>query len=182
MTIIIAEKKMSIITLELLSEIKAHYCLDWYGTHGVIHWSRVYENGMKLAEQPGVNKHVVQLFSVFHDSQRKNENGDKDHGKRGAQLARNLRTYCSLDEDDFSLLTIACEIHTSAKTHDEITIQACLDADRLDLGRVGITPNPHFLSTPLAKMPGTIAWGLSRSRGAGLPDSPFGLIEMRGKI
>jgi len=173
---------MSIITLELLFEIKAHYLLDWYGTHGVIHWSRVYENGMKLAEQPGVNKSIVQFFSVFHDSQRKNENGDKDHGKRGAQLARKLRTYCSLNEDDFLLLTTACEIHTSAKTHADITIQACLDADRLDLGRVGITPNAHFLSTPLAKTPETIEWGLRRSRGAGLPDSPFGLTGISGKI
>lgn len=173
---------MGIITFDLLSEIKAHYHLDWYGTHGVIHWSRVYENGMKLAEQPGVNKNIVQLFSVFHDSQRKNENGDKGHGKRGAQLARKLRAYCPLDDDDFSLLTIACEIHTSAKTHDDITIQACLDADRLDLGRVGITPDAHFLSTPLAKQPETIEWGLRRSRGFELPDSPFGLTGIRGKI
>jgi len=173
---------MSIITLDLLFEIKAHYHLDLYGIHGVIHWSRVYENGMKLAEQPGVNKNIVQLFSVFHDSQRKNENSDKDHGKRGAQLARKLRAYCSLREDDFLLLTTACKIHTSAKTHTDITIQACLDADRLDLGRVGIVPNAHFLSTPLAKMPETIEWGLRRFQKFELPDSPFGLTEVSGKI
>ncbi len=173
---------MSIITLELLSEIKAYYLLDWYGTHGVIHWSRVYENGMRLAEQPGVNKNIVQLFSVFHDSQRENENGDQGHGKRGAQLAGKLRANCRLDEDDFLLLTTACEIHTSAKTNDNITIQACLDADRLDLGRVGIVPDAHFLSTPLAKMPETIEWGLRKSQRFELPDSPFGLSGARGRI
>ena len=173
---------MNIITLELLSKIKEQYHLDWYGIHGVIHWSRVYENGMKLAVQSGINKNIVQLFSVFHDSQRRNENGDKDHGKRGAQLALDLREYCPLDEDDFSLLTTACTIHTSAKTHDNITIQACMDADRLDLARVGITPDAHFLSTPLAKLPETIEWGLRRHQKFELLVTPFGLIGIRGKI
>jgi len=41
------------ITIELLEKIKHQYCLTWHGTHGVIHWNRVYENGIKLAEQDG---------------------------------------------------------------------------------------------------------------------------------
>lgn len=31
------------------------------------------------------------------------------------------------------------------------TIDACFDADRLDLGRVGITPNPHKMATEKGK-------------------------------
>jgi|694.fasta_scaffold37775_2 hypothetical protein len=31
------------------------------------------------------------------------------------------------------------------------TLAVCLDADRLDLGRVGITPDPEYLSTLTAK-------------------------------
>ena len=55
---------MSIITIELLAEIKSRYRLNWMGTHGIIHWSRVYENGIKLSTQEGVNPKVVQLFSI----------------------------------------------------------------------------------------------------------------------
>ncbi len=84
---------MNIITAELLLKIQQQYRLNWHGTHGVIHWNRVYENGMKLADQDGVNSRVVQLFAIFHDSRRKNENRDWDHVKRCAELAAKLRKY-----------------------------------------------------------------------------------------
>ncbi len=145
---------MSTITIDLLLKIKQHYRLNWHGTHGVIHWSRVYENGIRLASQEGVNEKVVHLFSIFHDSQRKNESWDKNHGKRGAELAFKLRDLCPLDDNEFNLLTIACSLHTSARDHDDITIQACFDSDRLDLGRVGTLPDPKYLCTPMAKNAG----------------------------
>ncbi len=85
---------MSTITIEVLTKIKHQYRLAWHGTHGVIHWSRVFENGMKLAEQDGVNRKVLQLFSIFHDSRRRNEHWDRNHGNRGAQLALQLRECC----------------------------------------------------------------------------------------
>ena len=90
---------MSIITIELLAEIKNHYKLRWMGTHGITHWHRVYENGVMLSEQAGVNPKVVQLFSIFHDSQRKNEHTDKYHGKRGSQLALKLRDHLPINDD-----------------------------------------------------------------------------------
>jgi uncharacterized protein len=111
------------ITIEILAKIKDQYRLRWHGTHGVIHWSRVYENGIKLAEQDGVNTDVVQFFSIFHDSRRRNESTDKGHGERGAQLALKMRADISLNDDDFSLLITACSLHTSARTHDNITVQ-----------------------------------------------------------
>ena len=143
----------------------------------LIHWSRVYENGVKLAEQDGVNIKVVQFFSIFHDSQRRNESTDKGHGDRGAQLALKMRADISLNDDHFSLLTTACSLHTSARTHDNITVQACFDSDRLDLGRVGTMPDAYYLCTPMAKMQETIDWGYNRSRIHKLPDQPFGLSE-----
>lgn len=166
---------MSAVTIELLTEIRHHYRLNWHGPHGVVHWNRVYENGMKLAEQDGVIVKIVQLFSVFHDSQRKNENLDKNHGKRGAELAVKLRSLCPLDEREFKLLTTACSLHTSARDHEDITVQACFDSDRLDLGRVGIMPDADYLCTPMAKTAETIKWGLERSRIRELPAKPFGL-------
>ncbi len=141
----------SIITNELLLEIKNHYPLDWYGIHGVWHWNRVYENGMRLVEQDGVNPKVVQLFSVFHDSQRENEHTDNNHGSRGAQLAQKLRYLCPINDDEFNLLITACSLHTSAETHEDITVQVCFDSDRLDIGRVGVMPDPMYLCSPLAK-------------------------------
>jgi len=167
--------KSNALTHQLLVEIKCHYPLDWHGTHGVIHWCRVYENGMQLAEQPGVNRRVVQLFSVFHDSQRFSEGGDAEHGNRGAGLAARMREFYVADDHEFALLTIACNLHTSARNHPDITVQACFDADRLDLGRVGIVPDPDYLCTPLAKQPDFIESRYRRSLDRRLPEHPFEL-------
>ncbi len=172
---------MNVITVELLSKIQQQYRLNWHGTHGVMHWSRVYENGMKLARQDGVNSRVVQLFSIFHDSRRENENQDWDHGKRGAELAAELRKYCPLDDAEFELLTTACRLHTSTLDHENVTVQACFDSDRLDLGRVGHYPDPNRLCTPIAKKLETIEWAYHRSLYDNeLPDQPFGLSRAVG--
>ena len=44
-----------------------------------------------------------------------------------------------------------------------MTIETCWDADRLDLGRVGITPHPSHLCTEAAKRPETIKWADDRA-------------------
>ncbi len=169
---------MNIITIELLSIIKKQYRLNWHGTHGITHWHRVYINGIRLSLQEGVNHRVLQLFSVFHDSQRKNEHRDRNHGKRGAELARELRRYCPLDDTEFDLLTTACSLHTSTLDHENITVQACFDSDRLDLGRVGHYPDSDRLCTKMAKEIKTIEWAYHRSLNDNeLPGQPFGLSK-----
>jgi uncharacterized protein len=50
------------------------------------------------------------------------------------------------------LLQLACAGHTDEQTHPDSTVQTCWDADRLDLGRVGITPEPRRLCTAAAKL------------------------------
>ena len=165
---------MSVITIELLAEIKKNYRLRWMGAHGIIHWHRSYTNGIKLASQEGVNTRVVQLFSVFHDSQRRNEHFDRNHGKRGAELAVKLRRYCPLDDAEFELLTTACSLHTNTLDHENITVQACFDSDRLDLFRVNIYPDPKRLCTPMAKDEKIIKWAYKRSLVHELPARPFG--------
>jgi len=152
--------------------------LDWYGIHGIVHWSHVYENGMKLAELDGVNKKVVQLFAVFHDSRRLNEGLDDDHGPRGAQLAAALREYYAVTDREFRQLARACRLHTVAESHADITVQACFDADRLDLGRVGNIPDPHFLCTPLAKEQSVLDWAYAKSLVREFPAKPFGLSDV----
>ncbi len=164
------------VTHELLTEIKKQYLLPWHGTHGIVHWHRVFENGMKLSQQSGINVRVVQLFAVFHDSCRHNEHRDPSHGKRGATLAEKLRKLCPLDDGEFDLLTTACKLHTSTKDHENRTVQACFDSDRLDLGRVGTYPDPDRLCTPMAKDEEIIELAYQRSLHENeLPVDAFGL-------
>ena len=46
----------------------------------------------------------------------------------------------------------------------DVTIQTCWNADRLDLGRVGIKPNPTYLGTAAARDQETIARAFARSK------------------
>lgn len=64
---------------------------------------------------------------------------------------------------DFRLLYEACAGHSDEWDHDDITVQACFDADRLDLGRVGTTPHPSGLCTEAAKRPSMIKWADGRA-------------------
>ena len=87
---------------------------------------------------------------------------DDGHGRRGGELARSLRgTLVHLDDDRFEILFEACRSHTSGLTTKDVTIQTCWDADRLDLGRVGITPLPHRLGSDHARQ--MIEWAHSRA-------------------
>jgi uncharacterized protein len=123
----------------LVRAVLEDYTLPWDGFHGVGHWARVLENGLRLAESTRAVVEVVQLFAVFHDSRRVNESSDPGHGLRGAELAVRLRgTLYDLPDAQFALLYEACAGHTDGLTDANITMQTCWDADRLDLGRVGM--------------------------------------------
>lgn len=68
-----------------------------------------------------------------------------------------------LPDDRFDLLYRASERHTGGRTDDSVTVLTCWDADRLDLGRVGIVPNPKYLGTKAARDPATIDWAHARA-------------------
>ncbi len=161
-------------TLQLRPIIRAileQYALPIDGTHGVVHWARVLENGQRLATETGANIEVVSLFAVFHDSRRVNECTDPDHGARGADFATELRDRLfELDDHEFNLLHRACVGHTHERTHPDVTIQTCWDSDRLDLGRVGVTPHPSRLCTDAAKKPSTLKWADGRATFGVVPD------------
>lgn len=136
----------------ILRRILAEYELPKYGTHGVVHWARVMQNGLRIADATGADREVIELFALFHDSQRINEDEDAGHGRRGAEFARSLRgELVFLDDARFELLHEACRLHTDGLTTDDPTLGACWDADRLDLGRVGIVPKPKRLCTDAAR-------------------------------
>jgi uncharacterized protein len=148
----------------ILRTVLEDYALPWDGDHGVAHWARVLENGLRLAEETGAVVEVVRLFAVLHDSRRKNEYTDPGHGPRAAEFARTLRgRLFDLPDPEFHLLHRACAGHTHERTHPDVTIRTCWDADRLDLGRVGITPDPRYLCTEVAKRPATIRWADGRA-------------------
>ena len=149
----------------LIRKILSEQTTDWHGIHGLSHWGRVYTNGVKVAEASGANVRVVELFAFIHDSKRWNDGTDAEHGARGAEFARQLRgTYFELSDDEFDLLYIACRDHTNGQTEADVTIQACWDADRLDLGRVWIRPDPDRLCTSYAKQSDVIGWAHERAR------------------
>lgn len=145
----------------LIERIKAQYRLDWHGTHGWPHWVNVNKAGQQIALYHGLNANVIQLFAIFHDACRENELDDEGHGRRGAGLAFKLRgdfpILRDLSQRDFDSLYVACAEHTDGTITEHGLIGACWDADRLDLGRVGITPNARYLSTEAGK---AIAKGL----------------------
>lgn len=136
----------------IMEAILRDYVLPIRGDHGVVHWARVYENGMRLTDECGADREVVTLFALFHDSRRVNEDWDEDHGLRGAEFAQSLRDkLVHLDDDRFRSLYEACRWHTDGLHSMDPTLQVCWDADRLDLGRVGILPEPRRLCTDAAR-------------------------------
>jgi uncharacterized protein len=153
-----------VITAPLLRAIVDGYPLPLDGVHGLSHWARVLENGRRLAAVTGADVRVVELFAVFHDARRANESIDPGHGRRGADLARRWRgTLVELDQAAFQLLVTACETHTRGLTDGDITVRTCWDADRLDLLRCRIEPDPAQLATEAARDPSLLEWANRRA-------------------
>jgi uncharacterized protein len=162
------------ISQELIRSILGRYTLPLEGVHGVPHWARVLENGRRLLRLTGANSDVVELFAVFHDSQRINEGIDDGHGLRGAELAGELcGVEYELTDGDFDLLIQACNLHTEGYVDGDITLQTCWDADRLDLERVGITPRSEKLCTDGARDPNHLKWAIELG---------YGIFEKRARF
>ena len=119
--------------------------------HGPAHLDRVESIGLRLARKTGADKDVVRLFALFHDSRRENDGTDSKHGERGAELAKSWRDKrFKLDDERMELLVLACSGHADGRTSSDPTIGTCWDADRLNLPRVGVTPERGMLSTEAA--------------------------------
>ena len=149
----------------LIELIRGQYILNWHGIHGINHWHRVRVNGLRLAERTGADLDVIELFAFFHDSCRFNDGYDPGHGGRAADFLTSLHgTAFKLPDESLELLTFACRYHTDGLTEADVTVQTCWDADRLDLGRVGIKPEAKYLCTGVAQDPEIIDWAYRRSR------------------
>ncbi len=126
--------------------------------HGLPHWQRVERNGIllstkwrdgKLYVHEDIDIKVVRLFAYFHDKCRIDNGFDLMHGERAAKLVLGLRSTLlkDLTDNQVSLLERACRWHTTKPKTGILTIDTCMDADRLDLGRVGIVPDPHKMAS-----------------------------------
>ena len=154
------------VTREFFEYLVGTHALGHDGFHGKDHWLRVLRNGRELAAETGADLRIVELFAVLHDSKRENEDRDPDHGRRAAEYARSLRgIWFDLNDPELDQLYQACFFHSDGQIAADVTVQACWDADRLDLGRVGIRPDPLYLCTEFAKQPEFIAAAYERSIG-----------------
>lgn len=123
--------------------------------HGLRHWKHVEQYGLSMAEQDSrINKTVVRLFACFHDCKRISDGRDLQHGPRAAafldEIRENILSW--LSDEEFRQLREAVQQHTfqNVSTGD-VTIDTCIDADRLDLGRIGMTPDPARMLSILGK-------------------------------
>lgn len=152
------------ITSELIAALKRARSLHWQGIHGIEHWLRVRDNGLRLAKMNGADSVIVELFAFIHDVKRLNDGHDPGHGRRAADFARTLwGTVILLEETRFEKLVYACAHHTNGMTQGDLTVRTCWDADRLDLARVGIIPDPQRLCTTAARDPEVRRWAVQRS-------------------
>lgn len=155
----------------IVRAVLKEYSLPRQGIHGVAHWARVLETGVRLAEATGANVEVVRLFAVFHDCQRVTEKTDPSHGIRGASFAAELRgKLFDLNDDDFDLLFVACVGHMDHPTDDDLTVQTCWDADRLDLARVGEKIAPSWLGAATIAHPAIMKWAHHRASTQVIPE------------
>lgn len=157
---------MKKIIFSILNIVKPDFKLDIRRSeHGIAHWVRVWRNAKEICEHENIDPLVPCLFSFLHDSQRWEEGSDIRHGERGAMFAFELYSKHQLDikASDIALLCKAIDLHSFGECEAEPVVQACWDADRLDLGRVHVTPDPKYLCTRHAKKPGTISAALKRS-------------------
>jgi uncharacterized protein len=155
---------MAVITQALIQKLRAQFILDWEGIHGSPHWARVRANGLKLAEDHQVNTAIIELFAFLHDSRRIDDNTDPFHGTRAVQFIEELRDdFIDLNDNDYAHLIYACEHHSDGLMKADAVVKICWDADRLDLGRVGIKPDPLRLCTKAARQDSVINWAYARS-------------------
>ena len=136
----------------LIALLRNEFRLDWKGIHGAPHWARVLHHGRYLAVKSGADLQVIELFALLHDSQREDEWRDPEHGVRAAEFASSLNgKLFNLTDHQIEKLITAMSGHSDGDVADDVTIQTCWDADRLDLGRVGKVPEARFLSMHAAQ-------------------------------
>jgi len=137
----------------LAARVIGTYRLSLNGLHGPAHWLRVRSNGLALAAvTPGADAPVVEMFALFHDGWRLDEDRDPRHGERAAAQVRAFAAEGALPltSAQIEVLAVACAGHNHPQVSTDPTIGCAWDADRLDLSRLDRRPRPDRLSTAAA--------------------------------
>ena len=123
--------------------------------HGIAHWDRVWSFGQMIGWSEDADMEVIEYFAYLHDCQRYDDGLDPGHGGIGGIFAKNNRELFDLSDHQFKQLVRAVSGHTDAmpgcKAGEDPTLAVCWDSDRLDIDRVGITVDPRYLFTDMAK-------------------------------
>lgn len=131
----------------LIALLRSEFVLEWDGIHGANHWARVLHHGKNIGQLRKADLLVVELFGFLHDSCRINDGRDPMHGERAADFAHGINgDFYQLKNKQLDDLCYALKYHSGGDVSISPTIQTCWDADRLDLGRVGIFPSQQYLS------------------------------------
>lgn len=132
---------------QLIDYVAKDWKLD--STHGLSHWLRVEKNGIMLST-PEVNPYIVTAFAFLHDSCRVDNGYDVKHGVRALTKIDEIRHTIlkNFTDEEIERLKTACKYHTTKDRTDDMTVNVCFDADRLDLPRVGIIPDPKKMASP----------------------------------
>jgi len=146
--------------LSLVAEIRRQAAHADSTVHGEAHWRAVAWTYLDLVPLvPGADAEVGLLFGLCHDAMREHDGHDPDHGPRAAAMVRTLAAegLLALESDRLRTLARAIENHTGGPPTSHPTIGLCQDADRLNLWRCSVRPDPRFLSTVAAREPARIA-------------------------
>jgi len=143
---------------KLLKIIKKECPLD-SDIHGLAHFQRVEKLGSYLYKRNGADLKVIRYFAYLHDCMRIQDGVDERHGARAESFVQSLyaQGLLALSQQQKELLCYAVRNHhLEDASSEDITIQTCWDADRLDLWRIDCRPNPARLFTDIAKKQATI--------------------------
>lgn len=122
--------------------------------HGYNHWKNVERIGHYIADRNGADKKVISNFAFLHDIGRTVEYAELGHGEKSAEIIKEVfkKEYLELNDKQYAKLLEAVSQHdkSDAKS-DDITVETCWDADRLDLPRVYKFPDKKMLYTEVGK-------------------------------
>ena len=120
--------------------------VDPFGLHGVLHWNAVFQNCLMLNPVATiVDEWFYWCFSCLHDCCREDEYVDPEHGQRAADIIEDTVTRFGNE------LHSAILDHSIGDVASTPLVNVCWDADRLELVRVNITPDPAFMCTEAGK-------------------------------
>jgi uncharacterized protein len=124
--------------------------------HGIAHGIRVERNGNMICQMLGIDNRVIRPFAYLHDFCRVNDGTDPEHGLRASNHIEThyefVKFHFGLSDVEMKLLKYACEHHTSMLKSDFEIVNACFDADRLDLKRTGTVLDPNYMATGIGAL------------------------------